>query len=151
MTKKKKRFLIIFACVSFAACAVIAYFVIASHLPDYMFDDYIPKGYTQTDGHSWAGRDLDEYFYYKYDALPELHNDYTPVTKENVDEIISDVSYYEKGTQGVSFSDTISEGDLFIKHYYNQDGSYTDTFREHEKMYFYDTDTNTLYYFYYVW
>ena len=148
MSKKKKLFISITICV---VCFAVALIFIRINLPDYMTDEFIPKGYTKTDGHSWAGRDLDEYFYYIYDNQPQLHHDYTLVTEDNIEEIKNDVAHYEKGTEGVAFYKSISEGDFFIKHYYNKDGSLTDNFRENEKMYYYDIETKTLHYFYYVW
>lgn len=149
----RKFIVIVFA----AVVAGILFFMIGcsvyDNLPDYIKDDNIPKGYTDTDGHSYAGKDLDEYFWYQYDNKQEYFEkseEYTLVDESNITELKNAVQSYEEWGEA-SFSNEISCGDYYIIIYHDSDGNVINEHGNNNVMlYFYDTDSNKLHYFYYV-
>ena len=113
-------------------------------------DVNIPEGYIDKTGNTDAGRDLDEYYCYTYEAMPQLSEEYQLVTADNSDRIYTDIRDYEKQAGQGHFSDKVNEGDYFITVYYDQDGNVIDYSRQtNVKIYLYDVETNSLYYVYY--
>lgn len=113
-------------------------------------DISIPDGYIDKTGNTDAGRDLDEYYCYTYNAMPRLGKEYQLVTADNIESLYTDISDYEKQAGQGHFSDKVSEGDYFITVYYDQDGNVIDYSRQtNVKIYLYDIETNSLYYVYY--
>lgn len=137
---------------AFAAVIVLcaAAFAFFNSKSEKTVDIRIPAGFVDKTGSSVAGKDLDEYFYYTYEAVPRLSNEYEVVTADNIDRLYEDIYSYEKqGGQG-HFSDKVSKGDYFIAVYYDTDGNVIDYSRNNNvKIYFYDTETYTLHYVYY--
>lgn len=114
-------------------------------------DVNIPDGYIDKTGNTDAGKDLDEYYCYTYGAMPQLSEKYELVTADNMDALYNDIRDYEEQAGKGHFSDKVSEGDYFTTVYYDKDGSIIDYSRKtNVKIYFYDTETNALYYVYYV-
>ena len=112
----------------------------------------IPDNAFDTGGETISYRGtLDEYRYYLYSFKPALSNEYSIVTADNIETLRQDILDYEtQGGQG-HFSNKVSEGDYFITEYYDQDGNRIDYSRKtNVKIYFYDSETNTLDYVYYV-
>ena len=111
----------------------------------------IPDGYIDKTGNTDAGKDLDEYCFYTYDAMPQLSEEYQLVTADNIDRLYSDIRDYEVQAGQGHFSDKVTEGDYFVTVYYDQDGNVIDYSRKtNVKIYYYDTEMNTLHYVYYV-
>ncbi|MGN1421621.1 MAG: hypothetical protein ACI4XC_08915 [Eubacterium sp.] len=123
-------------------------------------DDYIPAGYISTDGNTDYGKDLTESFYYEYDSMPTLNEEYTVVSDENRQSIIDAINICYGNfneTRNSELANQVSNGDYYILTAYNNDGSEKE-FNSNEqfedtnfKLYFFDTENNTLHYIYCVW
>ncbi|MGN1328289.1 MAG: hypothetical protein ACI4V4_01160 [Eubacterium sp.] len=100
--------------------AIIISLVIASILlvscSNEKADDYIPAGYISTDGNSDYGKDLTESFYYEYDSMPSLNEEYIIVDDNNKQSIIDAINiFYESynETRNSVLANQVSNGDYF--------------------------------------
>jgi hypothetical protein len=143
-------------------------------LPDYVKDKNIPKGYVDTDGETFAGKDLTEYYWYKYENKPNFNSNYAVVDSSNIDDVKGALNIYSGNTwtsvsvdeNGVSEIETagdsdlaksVNEGDLcYLTAYDSNRNEVLFNYDKQESdsnflLYFYDVETDTLHYIYVVW
>ncbi len=149
----KKIIIFIFASIFITIILFAAEIAIYKSIPDYMRYDEIPKGYTQREGYSNCGKDLNEFFSYYYTENQikdfEKSNLYKAVNNDNIDELIEMIKYYEE-LNDLAISNNVSDGDYFILKYFNSDGNEIAKCDDNCLIYFFDTDTQILYYIRYT-
>ena len=156
-SKGKHMAFTILVCLPFIIIAgMLLYNLVYENLvPDYMKDLNLPQGYVDSDGGTWMGKEIDEFYYYTYSAKPNLTEKYQLVNDENVEEILSDVRHYtEYGhplEYQINLSEKVSVGDYFYKVYYDKNAKEIDYLNDHEQLYLYDIETDVLYFFYYCY
>ena len=123
-------------------------------------DDYIPAGYASTDGNTDFGKDLTETYYYKYDSMPTLNEKYVAVIDDNKQSVIDAINICYGNfneTRNSELANQVTNGDYYILTAYNSDGTEkefdsTEQFEDTNfKLYFFDTENNTLHYIYCAW
>jgi hypothetical protein len=157
-----------------AGVGVLIYFVIQSNLPNYIKDNNIPKGYVDTDSNTDYGKDLTEYFCYKYESKPDFNSNYTKVNSNNIKDIKNAINIYdgnigetidiyEDGTTVVEkdedsvLAKSVTTNDFYYLTAHDCDGKevafdYNKQLEETNfTLYFYDTETNTLHCINVVW
>lgn len=148
----KKFLLVVFAVIVLLISGSVIY---NYAIPDYVKWDEIPKGYTDCDGRSYAGKDLDEYYVYYYTEEQietfETSDLYKKVDDSNIEELTAVVKKFDEHSDVKNFADTVSNGDCFILTYYNSDGDEVEYSDEHYCLYFFDIDSQKLHYLYQVW
>jgi hypothetical protein len=157
-----------------AVVCVFGYFIIQSNLPDYVIDNNLPKGYVDTDGNTDSGKDLTEYYWYKYESKPDFNSNYTKIDSSNIKNIKDAINIYdgntgetisidEDGTAVVekdedsNLAKSVTSNDFYYLTARDCDGKNV-AFDYNEQLadanftlYFYDTETNTLHYINVVW
>lgn len=152
-----KKFIITISAIIACIVLLIGGVIVYDHvIPDYVKYDEIFKGYTDCDGYTNAGKDLDVYYVYSYSKehieLFAQSDLYTEVDDSNIDELKSMIKQYEEYGECEKFSDTVSNGDYFILKYYDCDGNEIEKNKDEDiyKIFFFDTDTQKLHYTYQV-
>ena len=121
-------------------------------LPMYLRDEAVFKGYTARDGRDYSGKDLDIYYCYCYDEDDVAKFEESDLYKK-VDNAIDIVNLqklirnFEEYSNVQNFSNAVTVGDYYILKCYDMDKSKTDEiFIDNYLIYFFDTDTQRLFY-----
>lgn len=120
------------------------------HLPMYLRDDAILKGYTDRVGRDNSFMDLDAYFVYYYGEKDIEKFADCGFYKEvyyaaDIAELKEPIKQFEEYGD-IQFSDSVSVGDYYILKYFNHDGEQIEKNLGNYQIYFFDTDTQKLYY-----
>lgn len=146
---KKIKYVIISFIVLLIVCPIL-YISIYNAMPDYIKCDEALKGYTDCTGYDHTGKDADIYYVYSYgeEHIQEFaENDlYTRVDDSNIDEVKEMIKWYEQYDGNERFSDTVSNGDYFILKYLDNDGNEIENFDNYYMLYFFDVQSQKLYY-----
>lgn len=169
---KSKKIIVAIAILLTVICVAIAFGVAQSIRYDYLRYDEIPKGYIDYDGHINAGKDYDHILWYGYKNTPALCDEYILVKGNN--DIVkkacniltynTDESYYvdeygavikDEHTDGY-LAEMVSDDDYYIIKSFNSDGDEVEykgsEFNEENfQLFFYDTQSNTLYNCRWIW
>lgn len=151
MTKKKITILsiVLVLIISISGCKIYNYYTTDQKF-DYKFFEEIPEGYVEYDGETYAGKDYEHYYWYKYNEMPQLCDDYKLVGS-NVEMVMNALNPYSNGEIGdvKIVSKDVSENDYYIIRSYDsnanemklQNGHYK---KHNYELYYFDVETNML-------
>lgn len=150
----KKKFIIAISVVLVLALLIGIDSIYNSQRFDYLRIEEIPKGYVEYDGKVDAGKDYDHLFWYRYDKKPKLCNDYQLV--EDNEKTVKKAFNIYADYKDVSLENLVTADDYFIlksfdgdaNEIYFDDGEFNE---ENWRLYFFDTQTNTLYHCRWIW
>lgn len=141
----------VFLSIALIILLLIGGLIIYDNLPMYMKDDAIFKGYTDRVGRDYSGKDLDIYYvyYYREEDIEKFAD--SGLYKEvyyaaDMAELKEPIRQFEQYGDVKIFSDSVSVGDYYILKYFNRDGEQVDKNLDNYQLYFFDTDTQRLYY-----
>lgn len=159
-----KRLKIVIAVILFIAAlpwmcfvGILEYDFVLDRLPDYVKDSDVPKGYVKTDGESFVFRDVYEWNWYLYERAPDFPDTYRQVSAEDVPVLKNAIKVFDhtfeiKSMGSLQAQDLVNEGDRLILTFYDNDGHKTQVPSKDDcQLYFYDKETNILFYIHYRW
>lgn len=166
---KKKIILLAVAIVVFGIASVCIYSVITSDQKyHYLSYDEVPKGYVEYDGEVHSGKDYDHLFWYRYDEMPKLCDKYSQVgnktravklacnimtlTNAAITTIDDNGKFVEEKEPDGYLAELVSEDDYYYMESHDADGKVIEGFDgDNFILFFYDTQTNTLYNCRWIW
>ncbi|MDE5604420.1 MAG: hypothetical protein K2I73_02420 [Eubacterium sp.] len=124
--------------------------IIYDHLPIYMKDEAIFKGYSDYDGREFVGIDADIYYVFHYSeediekfAESDLYKEVNYAKDmTQLKDVVKDFESYSYDFE--PFSHLISTGDYYKLRIFG----YVSRYQYNFELYFFDTDTQKLYYLY---
>lgn len=145
--KKNKKIIIAISVILVFALLIGIDSIYNSQRFDYLRHDEIPKGYVDYDGRVDAGKDYSHRYWYKYDEMPKLCEEYKQVG--------NNIELLETAIQDSCSEDMkidISTNDYFILKSYNIDGNEIEEYNsENSKLMYYDVESNTLFNVVWIW
>lgn len=145
--KRNEKFIIIISIVLTIVLLIGMYSLYSSQRFDYLRSEEIPKGYTEYDGESYAGKDYSHRYWYKYNEKPKLCDCYNKVG--NNTELI-EMAIEDSNVNGLKFD--ISEDDYFILKSYNNEGKEINEYNsKYSNLMYYNVQSNTLYDIMWIW
>lgn len=143
----KKKFIIAISVVLVLALLIGIDSIYNSQRFDYLRIEEIPKGYVDYDGRVDAGKDYSHRYWYKYDEMPKLCEEYRQVG--------NNIELLETAIQDSCSEDMkidISTDDYFILKSYNIDGNEIEEYNsKNSKLMYYDVESNTLFNVVWIW
>lgn len=141
----------VFLSIALVIAVLIGSMFIYDSLPIYMKNKAILQGYSDYDGREYIGIDADIYYVFYYnEADIEKFADSDLYTEayyaQDIFEIKKVIKQFEEYGNVKSFSNLVSVGDYYILKYFNSDGNQVEMNLENYVLYFFDTDTQKLYY-----
>lgn len=142
-----KKHKIIFSILIILGISIVIYCVI----PDYMATKEIPKGYTNSEKFNNTAQDIDiRKIYYYPDNSKDLFKKngiYKQISENDVYIIKQHLSWFDESKKTENITQKISKDDYFILRYLNNSADEINYYNGYFEIYYFDTGTNTLYYF----
>lgn len=152
ISKKDKSMKKVFLSITLVIAVWIGSMFIYDSLPMYIKNEAIFKGYSDYDGREYIGIDADIYYVFYYNEADIEKFAESSLYKEinyakdigELKEVVKDFESYSYDFE--PFSDLISTGDYYRLRIFDRDDEWIDHYNF--EVYFFDTDTQKLYYLY---